>query len=151
MRLRSFIAVTALAAAGSAFAEDIRVDTDQTTAVKLSQPAKTVIIGNPLIAEVTVVDSKTVYVMGRLSGQTNLVAVDANGNEVFNGKVSVRPSDFQMVTLHKGSTGPRTYSCAPKCEWVVMPGDEGYPILQEAADKKQTQSDGAAGIAIKSR
>jgi Pilus formation protein N terminal region len=151
MTSRSLIAVAALLAAGAAQAGGIRVNADQSTAVKLSQAAKTVIIGNPLIAEVTMVDDKTVYVLGRMAGQTNLVAVDGAGNEIFNEKVSVRISDEQIVTLHKGSAGPKTYSCAPKCEWVVMPGDEEFKKLQEDADKKQQQSDGAAGIAAKQR
>lgn len=151
MTSRSIIAATALFAATTATAGEIRVSTDQTAAVKLSQAAKTVLVGNPLIAEVTVVDDRTVYLLGRMAGQTNLVAVDAKGNEIFNERVSVRPSDFQIVTLHKGAVGPRTYSCAPKCEWIMMPGDEGFRTLQEDADKKQQQSDGAAGISSKSR
>jgi ABC-type amino acid transport substrate-binding protein len=151
MTTRSLAALAALLTAGSAAAADIRVNTDQTVAVKLDQSAKTVIVGNPLIAEVTMVDDRTVYLMGRLAGQTNLVAVDSRGNEIFNEKVSVRLGDTQIVTLHKGIAGPRTYSCAPKCEWVMMPGDEGFKALQEDADKKQQQSDGAAGIASKQR
>lgn len=151
MTSRSIIAAAALLAATSATADEVRVSIDQTTAVKLSQSAKTVLVGNPLIAEVTVVDDKTVYVLGRMSGQTNLIAVDSSGNEIFNERVSVRPSDYQMVTLHKGNLGPRTYNCSPKCEWVMMAGDEGFRSLQEDADKKQQQSDGAAGISSKSR
>lgn len=150
MTSRSLIAIAALLASGAAAASDIRVNTDQSTGVKLPTSAKQVLIGNPLIADVTMVDDKTVYVMGRLAGQTNLIAVDANGNEIFNQKVSVRPGDFQMVTLHKG-IWPRTYSCAPKCEWVMMPGDEAYSKIQEDADKKQQQSDKAADIATKQR
>lgn len=151
MTSRSLIALAALFAAGAAAASDIRVNTDQSTGVKLPTSAKQVLIGNPLIAEVTVVDDKTVYVMGRLAGQTNLVAVDANGNEILNQRVSVRTGDHMMVTVHKGSSGPRTYSCGPKCEWVMMPGDEAYSRLQEDADKKQQQSDKAADIATKQR
>jgi hypothetical protein len=151
MTSRTLIALAALFAAGASHAGEIRVNADQTTAVKLSQSAKTVLIGNPLIAEVTMLDDKTVYILGRLSGQTNLVAVDDKGNEIFNEKVSVRMSDYQMVTLHKGAAGPRTYSCAPKCEWVMMPGDEEFKKIQEDADKKQNQSDGAAGISAKQR
>jgi hypothetical protein len=149
MYSRSTIAAAAMLAAAPAFASDIRVNTDQSTAVKLSQPAKTVIVGNPMIAEVSMVDERTVYVLGRLAGQTNLVAIDANGNEVFNEKVSVRTGDHQMVTLHKGNEGPRTFSCAPKCEWVMMPGDQGYSVLQEDAAKKQQQSDNAVQITNK--
>lgn len=152
MTIRLMMAATALIAAGAAHAaEDIRVNADQTVAVKLDKPAKTVLVGNALIAEATMIDEKTVYVLGRMAGQTNLVAVDKNGTEIFNETVSVRIGDQQMVTLHKGNTGPRTYSCAPKCEWVVMPGDEGYKTLQEDADKKQQQSDGAASITSKQR
>lgn len=147
----TMVAAALIAASAAHAAEDIRVNADQTTAVKLDRAAKTVIMGNPMIAEATMVDERTVYVLGRMAGQTNLVAVDKDGNEIFNERVSVRVGDQQIVTLHKGNVGPRTYSCAPKCEWVVMPGDEGYKSLQEDADKKQQQSDGAANIATKQR
>lgn len=149
MKTRALILLASAIAAGPGFAGDIRVNSDQTVAVKLSQAAKTVLVGNPLIAEVSIVDSRTVYVMGRLAGQTNLVAVDANGNEIFNERVSVKVGDQHMVTLHKGSDGPRTFSCAPKCEWVMMPGDESYSRLHEDANKKQNTSDIASGIATK--
>jgi hypothetical protein len=149
--MRITIAAAAVFAAMSAQAQDIRVNTDQATAVRLASAAKSVIIGNPLIAEVMLVDDRTVYVLGRMAGQTNLVAVDQNGVEIVNQKVSVRVGDQQIVTLHKGATGPRTFSCAPKCEWVLMPGDEGYKSIQEDSDKKQQQSDNAAQIATKGR
>jgi Flp pilus assembly secretin CpaC len=151
MTSRALLAFAAQLATGPAIAGDIRVNADQSTAVKLDLPAKTVIIGNPLIADVTMVDDRTVYVLGRQPGQTNLVAVDAMGKEIFNEKVSVRLGDQQIVTLHKGNLGPRSYSCAPKCEWMVMPGDEAYGRIQEDADKKQQQSDKAADIAAKQR
>jgi Pilus formation protein N terminal region len=147
--MRILIAAAALAAAAGANAQDIRVNADQAISVRLASAAKSVIIGNPLIAEVMLIDERTVYVLGRMAGQTNLVAVDQNGTEIVNQKVSVRVGDQQIVTLHKGNSGPRTYSCAPKCEWVVMPGDEGYKSIQEDADKKQQQSDNASQIATK--
>jgi Flp pilus assembly secretin CpaC len=149
MQMRFIVAAAAAVTAAAATAQDIRVNTDQATAVRLEQAAKTVIIGNPLIAEVMLVDDRTVYVLGRMAGQTNLVAVDQNGAEIVNQKVSVKVGDQQMVTLHKGNMGPRTFSCAPKCEWVVMPGDEAYKTIQEDADKKQQQSDNASQIATK--
>jgi hypothetical protein len=152
MILRTALAAAVLtAAAGGASAFDIRVQSDQSTAVRLDKPAKAVIIGNPMIAEAQMVDDRTVYVLGRMVGQTNLVAVDDKGVEILNQVVSVRMGDQQIVTLHKGVMGPRTYSCAPKCEWMLTPGDDAFKALQEDADKKQQLSDTAAQIATKQR
>jgi Flp pilus assembly secretin CpaC len=145
--MRNITAAAAAAiVAATAQAQDIRVNTDQATAVRLTAAAKSVIVGNPVIAEVMLVDDRTVYVLGRMMGQTNLVAIDQNGTEILNQRVSVRIGDQQMVTLHKGSLGQRTFACAPKCEWMLKPGDEGYSVVHEDSAKKQQLSDNALQI-----
>ena len=152
MLVRPVIVAAAFCAAASfAFAEDIRVASDHSQVVKLNAPARSVIIGNPMIAEVTLVDERTVYVLGRMVGQTNLVAVDKAGNEILNQLVSVQMGDQQIVTLHEGTTGPKTFSCAPKCEWMVNPGDVGFKEIHDAADKKQALSANASDLAAKQR
>ena len=63
-------------AVGTAQSGSLNVEIDQTQRVQLRGPAGSVIIGNPEIADVTVVDANTLYITGKGNGVTEIVAVD---------------------------------------------------------------------------
>ncbi|MGV9008299.1 pilus assembly protein N-terminal domain-containing protein [Brevundimonas sp.] len=67
----------------------LNVEIDQAMRVPLRAAAGSVIVGNPLIADVTVVDSNTLYITGKGYGITEIVAVDAIGRTVFQRQVVV--------------------------------------------------------------
>lgn len=114
----------------------MRVDYEKTTAVKLDRPAKTVLVGNPLIADALLVNSNTIYVQGRMFGNTNVIAVDAEGAEILNTNVTVGAPNLQQVTIYRGSQGQRNLACAPRCERTVTQGDREMIPMYDDADKK---------------
>jgi Flp pilus assembly secretin CpaC len=120
---------------------DMRVDFDQTQVVRLDREAKTVLVGNPAIADAQMVDPKTVYVLGRMFGQTNIVALDANGTEVLNTRVTVGVSNASVVTLYRGAQGQRTLACSPRCERTLTQGDSEFKNVGDDVDKKTDISD----------
>lgn len=116
--------------------KEMRVDYDQSTVLRLDRPAKTVVVGNPLIADALLVSDKTVYVLGRMFGNTNVIAVDAEGNEIANTRVTVGAPTMAQVTLYRGTNGQRNLACAPHCERTVTQGDVEMQQLFADADKK---------------
>lgn len=91
-RLIAALASTALLVApaiGTAQSASLNVEIDQAQRVQLRGPAGSVIVGNPAIADVTVVDSNTLYITGKGYGVTEIVAVDAIGRTVFQSQVVV--------------------------------------------------------------
>src|SRR5688572_27987236 len=82
-------AILAAPTAGVAQSARMSVEIDQAARVQLRGPAGSVIVGNPLIADVTVVDANTLYVTGKGYGVTEIVAVDAIGRTVFQSEVVV--------------------------------------------------------------
>lgn len=90
-RLAATLAITTLAfpTAGMAQSARLNVEIDQAARVQLRGPAGSVIVGNPLIADVTVVDSNTLYITGKGYGVTEIVAVDSIGRTVFQSEVVV--------------------------------------------------------------
>ena len=81
-RLIAALASTVLLVApaiGTAQSASLNVEIDQAQRVQLRGPAGSVIVGNPAIADVTVVDSNTLYITGKGYGVTEIVAVDAIG------------------------------------------------------------------------
>ena len=91
-RLIAALASTALLVApaiGTAQSASLNVEIDQAQRVQLRGPAGSVIVGNPAIADVTVVDSNTLYITGKGYGVTEIVAVDTIGRTVFQSQVVV--------------------------------------------------------------
>jgi len=115
----------------------VDVPIDNSIVVKLDKQASTVVIGNPSVAEATVQNGNMLFVLGRTFGATNIIALDADNEEIANIPVSVTTTAPQTMTLHKGSTKV-SYSCAAFCETALVPGDgkEHYETLEKAVKTK---------------
>lgn len=91
------------AIATPALAQDsLRVDIDQTARIQLRAPAGSVIVGNPQIADITVVDANTLYVTGKGYGITEIVAVDSIGRTLFQSQIIVSAGDEGRVRVWRG-------------------------------------------------
>ena len=115
-----------LAAAGDARAAGVvTLGVDQATVLRLAKPASTIILGNPLIADASVQDSRTLVLTGRSFGITNIIVLDTEGAEVLNTQLSVSAgaSGSHQVTLHR-ATSRMSLSCTPECEQAPMVGDD---------------------------
>lgn len=127
MRRLKFAFVTVVAAVaglcGPAFADGIAVPMDQVRMVTFDQPVATVYVGNPAIADVTVIDSRRVFVLGKAFGATNVVALDSHGAQVVDKPLTVYGRTANVVTLNRGANQV-TYACAAaRCETAPLPGD----------------------------
>lgn len=117
------------------------VEVNQTRALHLKEPAAAVMVGNPAIADVTVLSPQLVYVLGRGYGKTNFIALDAKGKQISAFDVNVVAPSSSTVTLTRGS-GQMTYNCTPRCERVVTQGDD-----QGAFTQAMEQSMGVVAMA----
>jgi Pilus formation protein N terminal region len=112
-----------LASTLAAHATDLSVPMDEVKVVTFHRPVATVYVGNPSIADVTVIDPTHVFLLGKSYGKTNLIALDVNRNPVSNDQVTVFARNGGMVTLNRGAT-QITYSCAAaSCQPSPVPGD----------------------------
>jgi Flp pilus assembly secretin CpaC len=117
----------ALFSGSVAFAEGVEVPLDQVHILTFKAPVKTVFVGNPVIADVTVIDSTHVFILGKNFGTTNLIALDQNGQESFNQQVTVLDRPGSTVTVQRG-TAKLTLNCnATRCQSAPTPGDETAP------------------------
>ena len=110
-------AAALLAGPGLAAAQSARisVEIDQAQRVQLSGPAGSVIVGNPEIADVTVVDANTLYITGKGYGVTEVVAVDQIGRTVFQSQVVVTAGDGAgRVRVWRGAQSTEM-ACASSC------------------------------------
>jgi hypothetical protein len=96
---------------------------DQATVAKLPAGASTIIIGNPMIADVTMLKTGAAMVVtGKGYGQTNLIALDADGAVLVEEQVRVLPA--RTVVVLQNGTSHVSYSCNPDCMPTVQLGDD---------------------------
>ena len=102
----------------SAFAADagqhVIVAKNHTLRVALSAPAGSVIVGNPDIADVSVVDSRTVYIVGKGFGSSGVSITGRDGRTLFDGQVTVTSAQVGAITVYKGLK-PSTMVCSNIC------------------------------------
>ena len=107
----------ALLAAAPAMAQSARmnIEIDQAQRVQLRGAAGSVIVGNPQIADVTVVDANTLYITGKGYGVTEVVAVDAIGRTIFQSQVVVTgATGAGSVRIWRGAQATEM-ACAASC------------------------------------
>jgi Flp pilus assembly secretin CpaC len=108
-------AVLAAPAAAVAQSGRLNVEIDQATRVQLRGPAGSVIVGNPEIADVTVVDANTLYITGKGYGVTEVVAIDTIGRTVFQSQVVVTAGDGAgRVRIWRGAQATEM-ACGTSC------------------------------------
>jgi len=93
----------------------LSVAVDQAQRVQLRGPAASVIVGNPQIADVTVVDANTLFITGKGYGVTEVVAVDPVGRTVFQSQVVVTAGNgVGAVRVWRGAQATEM-ACASSC------------------------------------
>jgi len=99
----------------------ISVILDRASITTVPQATATIVVGNPLIADVRIVARRVMVVTGKGYGTTNLLGLDQNGHRLFERLVSVR-GPAESVIVYRGS-GRESYSCTTYCEPRVTLGD----------------------------
>lgn len=112
--LSALAAAALLSAAGIAQAQSLNVEIDRSSRISLRGAAASVIVGNPDIADVTVVDASTLFVTGKGYGVTEVVAVDALGRTLYQGEVVVTGGSTGSVRVWRGAQATEL-ACAASC------------------------------------
>jgi Flp pilus assembly secretin CpaC len=143
---RSF-ATAVLLCPAMAFAEaasdPIAVNVDQAKLVKLPGRIATLVVGNPLIADVTLQPGGLVVVTGKGYGATNVIAMDRAGSILVDRVIQVEGPTDQVVTIYRG-VERESYSCMPVCQKRITLGD-GTAYFKATMEQANNLSSKAAG------
>jgi Flp pilus assembly secretin CpaC len=151
--LRS-LAIGILLVPASAFAaatgDTVAVNVDQAKLIRLPERVATIVVGNPLIADVTLQTGGIVVVTGKGYGATNFIAMDRTGQVLVDRVIQVEGPTDQLVTVYRG-VERESYSCMPICQRRVTLGDgEGYfKSTIDQASALSGQAGGSAAAAAK--
>jgi Flp pilus assembly secretin CpaC len=107
-------------------AAQLSVPIDQSVRVGFSGRARDVVVGNPAIADVTLLDAGAAMILGKAYGVTSIAAFDAEGRTIFSRKVVVVAGDDNQLAYYRGAQ-LNNYTCAARCEKATGPQGAATP------------------------
>jgi len=113
--------------------------------VKLPARVATIVVGNPLIADVALQAGGILVVTGKGYGATNFIAMDRSGEILVDRLIQVEGPSDQLITVYRG-VDRESYSCMPVCQRRVTLGD-GDAFFKTTMDQAGNLSGQAAGAA----
>ena len=123
----------------------ISVSVDQAKLVKFPDQIATIVVGNPLIADVTLQPGGLVVVTGKGYGATNVIAIDRRGQVLMDRIIQVQGPSDKVVTIYRG-VERESYSCSPTCQRRATLGDSDafFNTTMGQAGSLNTSAQGAA-------
>ncbi len=134
----AFLAAAALIAVTPAYAagNTVALALDEVHTLTFKAPVATVYVGNPTIADVTMLDARHAFVQGKGYGRTNIVALNRDNVQVYNASIAVvGTQDSSTVTLNRGAQRVTLTCAGGRCEPTPTPGDD-----QKAFDAVNAQA-----------
>lgn len=122
-----------MATAGAAGTVNLlTVTVDQARIVKVPAGTNTLVIGNPMIADVTLLkNGEAMIITGKGFGETNFIALNAQGVPVAQSEIRV-VSGTNALIVQRGME-QQSYACAPRCQPAARLGDDPAYFNQAAA------------------
>ena len=142
----AFALASAVAIRAAGAGETLTVVLDQAQVMPLPERVGTIIIGNPLIADVALQAGGTMVITGKGYGSTNLIVLDRAGATLMSTTIQVvGPRD--AVVVYRGADR-ESYSCAPTCERRITLGD-APPYFDASLAQAGARNTSASGAGAK--
>jgi len=137
------------AVAAPAFAaEPIAVQLDRARIIKLPERAATVVIGDPLIADLSLQPDRLAVITGKGYGATNVIVLDKDGAVLAEHTIEVKGPADPTVVVYRG-VARQTYSCTPECLPRITLGDDA-DYFGKTLDQSSTRNTQAMAAGSKS-
>src|SRR6185295_6728830 len=128
--------------------EGVALALDEVHTLTFRTPVSTVYVGNPSIADVTMIDARHAFVQAKGYGRTNIMALNRDNVMVFNTHVSVTGSQGGgTVTLNRGAQRVTLNCAGGRCEQTPMPGDS-KDAFEGSANQTAAHQNTARGTAL---
>jgi hypothetical protein len=123
-RVAGILLLTVFVAATAAQADSTVIHINQSRRILLRGAAANIIVGDPSVADVTVIDAHSVILLGKGYGATDVLVTDRAGRTLLDDHVMVAAPEGGVVTVHRG-VNTAEYSCSPRCQALSPPKDNG--------------------------
>ena len=142
------ILFVAVAAAPAFAAQPIAVQLDRARLIKLPERAATVVIGDPLIADLSIQPNGLAVITGKAYGATNVIVLDKQGAVLNEQTLEVKGPADPTVVVYRG-VARQTYSCTPECLPRITLGDDS-DYFDKTLDESSTRNNQAMAAGAKS-
>lgn len=129
-----------VAGPGAMAADQIKVVLDEAKVLLLPPSTSTIILGNPSIADVSMLKRTNQMILtGKSFGRTNLIALDAEGKSVGESTVVVTNASGGGGLVVQRGLLRETYNCSPLCNPTVTLGDDSK-FMADGAGQAQARA-----------
>ena len=119
-------AATAQSAGGRAPA--LALAAGEASSLALSGPVRDIVVGDPRIADVSVINDRTLVILGKQAGVTTLQAFDAAGRPLVDRRILVAEASDAAVTVQRGAA-TSSYACPRLCSRLGPISDPAAPAV----------------------
>lgn len=124
--------------------ETVSVVMDQALVVRAPEKIRTMILGNPAIADISSEGKGMLVITGKSYGSTNLVLIDEEGRVAGETLIQVGPPRAGVVTVQKGDV-KEAYSCTPRCMPMAQVGTTPTFFSEASSQAQQRYGQQGAG------
>jgi Flp pilus assembly secretin CpaC len=103
--------------------ENLQVQLDLATVIKVPRETATIVVGNPIIADTTVQNTGILVITGKSYGTTNIMALNAQGELLKEIMVGVSASSSPKALTVQRGMDRETWACASNCQRTITLGD----------------------------
>jgi Flp pilus assembly secretin CpaC len=107
------LSVATVAAADSPSAP-LSVSAGAAARIVLAAPVRDVVVGDPSVADVSLINERTLVILGKKAGATTVLAFDAHGRALADRDIVVSGVPTQAVIVQRGANAA-TYACGDRC------------------------------------
>ncbi|WP_425999153.1 pilus assembly protein N-terminal domain-containing protein [Caulobacter sp. DWR1-3-2b1] len=118
-------AILALTAA-TAHAQSLAVPAGEAVRIALDGAVRDVVVGDPLVADVSVINERTLIIMGKRPGITTVMAFDGAGRSLADRQVQVSDNGA-AITIYRGNANVGNYACGVQCTRIPLTSGAGVP------------------------
>jgi Flp pilus assembly secretin CpaC len=128
-------------------AAPVVIAVDQARVMKLPDGVATLVVGNPLIADVSIQSGGMMVLTGKGHGMTNMVALDRSGTVLEQKTIQVQGARDSVV-IYRG-VERESYSCTPRCERRITLGDNSDYFAATLGQTAARNGQAATGVQAK--
>lgn len=111
------------AASAQSMVSPLSVSAGQAARISLAAPVRDLVVGDPTVADVSLVNERTLVILGKKAGATTVMAFDARGQALADRQVVVSNVPAGTIVVQRGAAAS-TYACGDGCSLLPPPAAE---------------------------
>jgi Flp pilus assembly secretin CpaC len=109
-----------------------------------------VLVVDPKVADVAVLDDHSVIVLGRGYGETEIVVTDHAGRLLMDSRIAVTGNAGGLVTVYHGTQDALEYSCSSRCALTASNGQTETSSANAASSNEVAPSSANTPMTVQS-